>query len=228
MVLFYGNQTAGGGYISLFGKASINNTAYGKLGESLIFNSVDTNSVSLLKENTTSLYKNDTVNSTKDIDNLFKNIGNVLDKLIKLILEKNYDELEKEIKSGIIEETVAKIEAQQTVTVNPTFQLVKETFNNIAQVVSYSYVENITYQELAVSYDIVKEQANILADPVKLQVYIEDLKKQNTFYLFNLPDINTTSANVKPEYEEYFRLYGVPDNLEFEQDKLDEIINRLY
>lgn len=218
MALVYGNQFAGGGYVSLFGKASVHNTAYGKLGESQAYTSADTNGISLAKV--------DNINggSNVDLENLYNNIGSILDDIMKKISLGNFDE----INIDDINDLTNKLNNQQTTTNNSNFNNFKDTFTNVINLVIVANEQKEQNNILEDRINIADEKAGILDDPEKLQQYIYELKKKSAFYLFNLPDISTVSANVKPEYSEYFKLYGVPVNLEFDQEKLDAIINKIY
>ena len=66
------------------------------------------------------------------------------------------------------------------------------------------------------------EKASILDDMVKLREYINSLKKNMSIF----PNIEVTvvKAQIKPEYLEYIKLYGYPENSIFDMDKLGAIL----
>jgi hypothetical protein len=66
---------------------------------------------------------------------------------------------------------------------------------------------------------------DILHDPQKLQEYLNEQSKIFTA----LPPVNITApkANLKPQYQIYISLYGLPPDLEFEPSKLTDIVNSI-
>ena len=162
--------------------------------------------------------------SNVDLENLYNNIGSILDDVMKKISLGNFDEID----VNEINDLTTKLENQYTTTNNSNFNNFKDTFNNIINLVVVSNNQYYDYTQLSNSYQVAVQKVEILEDPEKLQYYIYELKKKSAFYLFNLPDISSVSANVKPEYTEYFKLYGVPTDLEFDQEKLDAIIKNIY
>ena len=69
--------------------------------------------------------------------------------------------------------------------------------------------------------------SKILHDMTLLNEYIEKMKSQynNIFPEFTVTDI--TPANIKPHYAKYHELYGIPDNLEYDTEKLAFVKNNL-
>lgn len=65
----------------------------------------------------------------------------------------------------------------------------------------------------------------ILNDPKKLQEYINKLKSSLVY--FHESKVTIIAATLKPEYQEYIRLYGFPPGAVFESDKLAEVFKRL-
>jgi len=65
----------------------------------------------------------------------------------------------------------------------------------------------------------------ILYDPVRLKEWLEELRRQRTL----LPDSNVQviKAELKPEYAQYIKLYGLPDGCIFDPDKLSVVLNEL-
>jgi hypothetical protein len=78
-------------------------------------------------------------------------------------------------------------------------------------------------QELINLIDNSKEYKNaydILNDKTKLQEYINELSKN--MYITNM-SLTSTYAKLKPSYNIYISLYGLPENLNFEPSKLTSI-----
>ena len=69
-----------------------------------------------------------------------------------------------------------------------------------------------------------KNDSIILNDSVKLQEYINNLNKR--FYLADF-SVKAAYANLKPKYNIYIQLYGLPDNLLFDPKLLNNIIKAI-
>lgn len=69
-----------------------------------------------------------------------------------------------------------------------------------------------------------REAEEILEDPKRLQRYIDKLNRQVAVF----PDANVTimAATLKPEYNEYIRIYGYPEGGVFDMDLLAEILKK--
>ena len=87
----------------------------------------------------------------------------------------------------------------------------------------YSAIQE--YEKLLITQtklSLMSEKASILDDMVKLREYINSLKKNMSIF----PNIEVTvvKAQIKPEYLEYIKLYGYPENSIFDMDKLGAIL----
>ena len=69
-----------------------------------------------------------------------------------------------------------------------------------------------------------KNDSIILNDSIKLQEYINNLNK--SFYLADV-SVKATYANLKPKYNIYIQLYGLPDCLLFDPKLLNNIIKAI-
>lgn len=71
-----------------------------------------------------------------------------------------------------------------------------------------------------------QEYQSILYDPVKLQDFLNSLKKNVRVF----PDVSVRAirAEVKQEYLDYIKLYGYPPGGIFEMDKMAPILKQLY
>lgn len=83
-----------------------------------------------------------------------------------------------------------------------------------------SLLQNLKLNECNTTLTSALDKASILDNPVKLKEYI------NTFKSTIFPDtsVQIISAKIKPEYLEYIKLYGYPENNIFDPDKLGNII----
>jgi hypothetical protein len=66
---------------------------------------------------------------------------------------------------------------------------------------------------------------DILHDPQKLQDYINTLNNS----LVGIPNVTMTAptATIKPKYQIYNSLYGLPQDLDFDSSKLNDIVNAI-
>jgi len=216
MALSYGNQYLGGSYVSMFGKTITTNTMYGKLGETEILVGADAGTSSSNIDN-------------KELDSLYEKVGVYLEELMVTYIDGKLDLLQNTLTLEKIEEIKNNISrTSSTLSNKNSLQKLINTYTNILSVLEDSTEQYKEYVITLEKLEIAQEKVNILEDPVKLQEYINtNIGGQNTF-LMELPEITTTSANVKPEIEQYIKLYGVPENLEFNQEKLDIIIKKIY
>lgn len=74
-------------------------------------------------------------------------------------------------------------------------------------------------------FESYKNDAITLRDPVLLQQYLNTVKNQ--IRLFSDITVTSTYAKIKPKYQEYHRLYGVPPNLFYNSALMAEIEARL-
>jgi arsenate reductase-like glutaredoxin family protein len=217
MALAYGNQFLGGGYTSMFGKTITTNTVYGKLGEHEILVGLDAVSGS-----------GGSINN-KELNDLYDKVGVYLEELMVKHIEGNLDDLVKILTKDKVDDIKYRIyNSLETVGNKTSIETLIKTYQNILNVLEDSTEQYKTYQITLEQLETAQEKASILEDPEKLQEYINTFINSQNSYLMELPDITTTSATVKPEYQEYIKLYGVPDNLEFDEDKLYQIKKKIY
>jgi hypothetical protein len=69
-----------------------------------------------------------------------------------------------------------------------------------------------------------KADSAILRDPTKLQEYIDSFNKN--YVLLDLA-ITAPKATIKPQYQMYHDLYGVPNNLEYNPQLMKTILENL-
>ncbi len=87
------------------------------------------------------------------------------------------------------------------------------------------------YTNLEVLNELYKLDNEILNNNEKLEAYLEEVRIQakRQFALFDTKvEVDLVSQiNIKPQYLEYFKRYGVPDNWQFDSEKLAIIIKDL-
>tara|TARA_B100000927_G_C16474492_1_gene472843 strand:+ start:544 stop:4143 length:3600 start_codon:yes stop_codon:yes gene_type:complete len=87
------------------------------------------------------------------------------------------------------------------------------------------------YTNLEVLNELYKLDNEILNDNEKLEAYLEEVrieaKKQFTLFDTKVEVDLVSQINIKPQYLEYFKRHGVPDNWQFDSEKLAIIIKDL-
>lgn len=97
------------------------------------------------------------------------------------------------------------------------------TFEGLQQsVIQYSKLVE-TIQKL----EECQKHADILKDPDKLKEYIANLNNRKGMQLFEIPDVTSIAAVLKPEFQLYLERYGIPEGYIFDTDLLTEIRQEL-
>lgn len=110
----------------------------------------------------------------------------------------------------------------------PEFETIRETFANVLEVLQVALIKNADLANIIAQRDNYKESDDILHDRDRLLEYLESFKNQYTSMFGETMDVQATiSVDINPEYKEYIKLYGLPNNGIFLPDKLAEIIRRL-
>lgn len=79
--------------------------------------------------------------------------------------------------------------------------------------------------DTALKLEKCQEKSSILDDNNKLRDYINKLQQQR--YLFDVKPLTIIETTIKPEYAEYIKLYGFPENCVFDSNLLADIIKKL-
>jgi len=110
----------------------------------------------------------------------------------------------------------------------PEFEVIRETFTETLTGLNVALMRNSELSNIKSQRDQYKESYDILNDTQLLEEYLESLKTQYTSVFGDVKDVKLNiSAGMNPEYKEYIRVHGLPNNGVFEPDKLGEIIIRL-
>lgn len=110
----------------------------------------------------------------------------------------------------------------------PEFETIRESFANALEVLQVALIKNATLGNITAQRDNYKESDDILHDRDRLLEYLETFKNQYTsMFGDNLEVRSSVSVDINPEYKEYIKVYGLPNNGIFMPDRLAEIIRRL-
>lgn len=109
---------------------------------------------------------------------------------------------------------------------NPTlFRLYRESFHRVLEGLQKSMLQNTELENTTQLLLTTQEKADILDDMAKLRAYLEE--KQNQMFFCDVSTQLNEMAVLKPQYQRYIDLYGLPDGLIFESSKMAEIIQDL-
>jgi hypothetical protein len=99
-----------------------------------------------------------------------------------------------------------------------------DVYRNMLKIVKTAYDYKNFAKSTLINSETWKNDSEILNNRDKLNEYIQNLSK-NVF--ISSIDITSIYANLKPQYQIYIQLYGLPENLDFDTTKLDYIFKQL-
>jgi hypothetical protein len=99
-----------------------------------------------------------------------------------------------------------------------------DIYRNMLKIVKTAYENKNLAKSTLINSESWKNDSDILNDRDKLNEYIQNLSK-NMFV--TSVDVNSVYANLKPQYQTYIQLYGLPENLDFDTDKLSSILKEI-
>jgi septation ring formation regulator EzrA len=99
-----------------------------------------------------------------------------------------------------------------------------DIYRNMIKIVKTAYDNKNLAKSTLKTSESWKNDSEILNDRDKLNEYIQNLSK-NMFV--TSVDVNSVYANLKPQYQTYIQLYGLPENLDFDIDKLSSILKEI-
>jgi hypothetical protein len=99
-----------------------------------------------------------------------------------------------------------------------------DIYRNMIKIVKTAYDNKNLAKSTLINAESWKNDSIILNDRDKLNEYIQNLSKN-----FFVTSVNITSvyANLKTQYQIYIQLYGLPENLDFDTDKLNNILKQI-
>lgn len=100
---------------------------------------------------------------------------------------------------------------------------IRVLFTKVFEGLQQSVLQNMRIRELELKLKTSQERCSILDDNDKLIEYINKLR--TGFRFIEDQKITCIAATLKPEYQKYIDLYGLPEGLVFDTDKLNQIKN---
>jgi len=104
----------------------------------------------------------------------------------------------------------------------PCYEEIRKSLTYTLQGLQQCVFQTQLLQNLQQQIITYKEGYEILHNNALLKEYIEQLRK--SMQVFPSMTVSTQLLDIRPEYLEYINLYGFPENLIFDPDKLAEII----
>ena len=104
----------------------------------------------------------------------------------------------------------------------PCYEQIRKTLTYTLEGLRQCVIQTQLLQQLKEQMAIFKEGYDILHDNVLLKEYLE--RMENKFKILQDAEYSAPLLTIRPEYLEYIKLYGFPENLIFDPDKLAEII----
>lgn len=101
------------------------------------------------------------------------------------------------------------------------FYDILSTYEDIWKTLWVSYNQKYDYYDLVAKSAKWQDDSKILNNTDLLNEYIQKLKSNYT--IIDDLTVTSTKATVKPRYARYFALYGIPENLEFDPEKMLQI-----
>jgi hypothetical protein len=168
---------------------------------------------------------NDDLRISYRLKKLYNTIGDPLTIIMNNYIDKEFDKVLDTIKLKTFNDMLPSL-FNQKLTSLPEFEKVRITLVTIINMLSQSSLEYREKNDLQEQLNITLEKASILDDNDKLLKYIRELQQRMRL----LPPTFITAQTVgklKPQYSEYIKLYGYPENHIFNSDKLGQIITNL-
>lgn len=104
----------------------------------------------------------------------------------------------------------------------PCYEQIRKTLTYTLEGLQQCVIQTQLLQNLQQQIITYKEGYEILHNNALLKEYIEQIRK--SMQAFPSMAVTAQLLDVRPEYLEYINLYGLPENLIFDPDKLAEII----
>jgi hypothetical protein len=101
-----------------------------------------------------------------------------------------------------------------------------ELYMNIWKTIYFSYSTKNSLNSINVSSEQWRQDSIILRDMTLLKEYISEINNNNRAVIANVP-VASKLATIKPQYTIYHSLYGMPDNLMYDPEKMSSILSDL-
>lgn len=184
--------------------------------------SITSTGINVLDQNYSSSEQLSVVVDYETIQKLIDFINKDIEYLFEMLTEGRYDELSELYSYEKLNEIVGSL--YQFKGANFYSEKVRTLYSSIAKII-YDVIE--MYRQ----YLRFRERSAILENSTLLKEYIEDFNerlKQSNNVLIEVEDKMDIMATLKPEYSKYIELYGLPDNLDWNETYLNRIRLEIY
>lgn len=204
----------------------INPNIYNNNIQSLYYTS-KINGTSLLNLSSNTLFVDPLFGSCTVFEYLKQFYGIIqIEKYIGLIKDDNYDDVFKELNIELIQKIRYDLVLLKNSFISDTGPSIIDLYDNMFLSIVEFYYMYIEIENKNTLFEKYKNDSDILNNKQKLNDFLNESKtKLNTIAKIA---VDAPKAVIKPEYLEYFKLYGLPNELGFDPFKLQEIIERLY
>ena len=163
-------------------------------------------------------YKN--LRSNKFIE-LYNSVGTLLLELLTSYADGDFADVSQKLSLEIFNDISTKLYNQITTSnTHKDVERFRVLFTYVLQGLQQSVYQYGTLLNTISQLETCTAKNEILDDMDKLRAYLESLQKGHIFPQQNLP---VMKAVLKPKYAKYLELYGMPETMIFDPDKLAQI-----
>jgi hypothetical protein len=154
----------------------------------------------------------------------FYSIGKINSYLDDLMND-NYESVFNDLNTDLLHRIKFDLFQIKTMTQDSCIREIVDIYSKMTYTIQYFYFLHGDIESKQIQFENYKKDSEILNDPEKLKEYLANLRS-NVSELTNL-NVNVKKLEIKPEYLEYIKLYGVPYKTSFDPYLLQEIKDRL-
>ena len=172
----------------------------------------------------------------KKYEKLYRVVVKSLEQYLTLLKNAEFQELSDTLTQPIIQTLAMTLSGNQfseaklsinNFAITKTFEKYKQTFYTILDGIQQAQNLKTTNNQQAATILTLQEQADILTDINKLQDYINEHYTGSNAVMFNINASMNVAPVIYPQYLEYIRRHGLPENSVWESEKMSIIIIEL-
>jgi hypothetical protein len=172
----------------------------------------------------------------KKYEKLYRVVVKSLEQYLTLLKNAEFQELSDTLTQPIIHTLAMTITGNQytqpklsinNFSITKTFDKYKQTFFIILDGIQQAQNLKTNNNQQAATILTLQEQANILTDINKLQEYVKEHYTGSNAVMFNINTNMRVAPVIYPQYLEYIRRHGLPENSVWESEKMSIIIIEL-
>lgn len=169
-------------------------------------------------------------------EKLYRVVVKSLEQYLTLLKNAEFQELSDTLTQPIIQTLAITLSGNQfsktkininNFTITKTFDKYKQTFFTILDGIQQAQNLKTTNNQQAATIVTLQEQADILTDINKLQEYVKEHYTGSNAVMFNINTNMRVAPVIYPQYLEYIRRHGLPENSVWESEKMSIIIIEL-